>query len=85
MPLDGDSLLGRFSTAELIGEPGYSMRVVVNRTEFAELCRALSANFVVEPDHTLQTFETRKARLKRPGRRRTLRIVRKPSSASASA
>jgi len=73
---DHDDLLSGFTTARLIGAPGYSMRVSVDQNELRDLKRALQDRFVVEPDHVLRTFG------KRPSRRVSLgrRVQRRASS-----
>lgn len=57
--LDVDVLLGGIPSAELIGEPGYSMRVSVHKRELQGLQSRLTSDFVVEPDHALRTFEAK--------------------------
>ena len=49
-------LAPRVSTARMIGDPGYSMRIRVDEKEEALLREALDANFLVEPDYSMQTF-----------------------------
>lgn len=62
--LDTRALLRGFSSARLIGSPGFSMRISVEEQEAGALKKALSANFILGNDYTLQTFPAR-----RPARR----------------
>lgn len=52
--LDVASLFAPFESVELLGQPGYSMRVWVKDTEIADLERALRDDFIVESDYVLQ-------------------------------
>lgn len=74
--LGGRDFLQGFRSAQLIGDPGYSMRVSVQHSEARALTRALEDRFVVEPDHVLHTFG------KRPRRRLSLgrRVSKHPPS-----
>lgn len=58
--LDANALLSGIRSAELIGDPGYSMRISVAQREFAKLAQRLESDFVVEPDHVLETFSSKK-------------------------
>jgi len=54
--LDAPALLRGLASAELVGAPGYSMRISIDQRDWPALEQRLTGNFIVQPDHILQTF-----------------------------
>ena len=64
--LDAVALLKGIGSAELIGAPGYSMRISVEQADLPALRKRLLADFTLQDDYVLHTFGTKRpARVRR--------------------